>query len=77
MFRFADKDNDGKISFLEFQTMIKPPKPDESNNKCSAIASNIVASKQGSEVVKKVKIMTDDESHTDIIEKDKEMLISI
>ena len=78
MFRFADKDNDGKISFLEFQTMIKPPKPDESNNNCSPIASsNVVASKQGSEVVKKVKIMTDEESHTAIIEKDKEMLISI
>ena len=26
MFNFADKDKDGKISFLEFQIMINPPK---------------------------------------------------
>ena len=26
MFNFADKDRDGKISFLEFQLMINPPK---------------------------------------------------
>ena len=32
MFKFADKDQDGKISFIEFQLMIKPQKPDESNN---------------------------------------------
>ena len=25
MFNFADKDHDGKISFLEFQLMINPP----------------------------------------------------
>ena len=28
MFNFADKDRDGKISFLEFQLMINPPKLD-------------------------------------------------
>ena len=27
MFNYADKDCDGKISYLEFQTMINPPKP--------------------------------------------------
>ena len=27
MFNFADKDCDGKISYIEFQTMINPPKP--------------------------------------------------
>ena len=27
MFEFADKDGDGKISFLEFQLMINPPQP--------------------------------------------------
>ena len=35
MFKFADKDQDGKISFIEFQLMIKPQKPDESNNNCN------------------------------------------
>lgn len=25
MFNYADKDHDGKISFLEFQLMINPP----------------------------------------------------
>ena len=29
MFLYADKDNDGKISWTEFQTMINPPKPPE------------------------------------------------
>ena len=27
MFTYADKDCDGKISYLEFQAMINPPKP--------------------------------------------------
>ena len=27
MFSYADKDKDGKISYLEFQAMINPPKP--------------------------------------------------
>ena len=27
MFTFADKDSDGKISYIEFQAMINPPKP--------------------------------------------------
>ena len=27
MFSYADKDNDGKLSYLEFKDMINPPKP--------------------------------------------------
>ena len=33
MFNFADKDKDGKISFLEFQIMINPPKLQTDFNK--------------------------------------------
>ena len=29
MFDYADKDEDGKISWTEFQIMINPPKPPE------------------------------------------------
>jgi len=29
MFTYADQDRDGRISYLEFQTMINPPKPPE------------------------------------------------
>ena len=29
MFLYADHDNDGRISWQEFQTMINPPKPPE------------------------------------------------
>ena len=29
MFSYADKDQDGKINWAEFQTMINPPKPPE------------------------------------------------
>ena len=32
MFNFADKDRDGKISFLEFQLMINPPKLDSDSS---------------------------------------------
>lgn len=51
MFSFADKDNDGKISYLEFQTMINPPKiaQETNNNDSKAIV----------ESVKKVTIVTD------------------
>ena len=69
MFKFADKDRDGKISFLEFQTMIKPHKPDESNNNNSQVNCN-----KNGEHVKKVTIMTDEDVQRD---SDKEMLISI
>ena len=69
MFKFADKDKDGKISFLEFQIMIKPQKPDESNNN-----NPLNTCIKNGESVKKVTISTEEEvlgSH------DKEMLISI
>ena len=34
MFSFADVDNDGKISYDEFQIMINPPKPSEKPKPC-------------------------------------------
>ena len=49
MFSFADKDKDGKISFMEFQLMINPPK----------IESEIVMSKS-KEPLKKVTILADE-----------------
>ena len=73
MFKFADKDQDGKISFIEFQLMIKPQKPDESNNNYHL--ENLKQNKNG-ENVKKVTIMTENDSLADT-NKDKDMLISI
>lgn len=72
MFKFADKDQDGKISFIEFQLMIKPQKPDESNNNCNL--ENLKNINKNGENVKKVTIMTENDSE---MNKDKTMLISI
>ena len=74
MFKFADKDRDGKISFIEFQTMIKPQKPVESNNNLALVPN----SHKDGEIVKKVTIMTDEDlqENTDTT-RDKDMLIAI
>ena len=74
MFKFADKDKDGKISFIEFQLMITPQKPLESNNNCNM--ENIKINSNNGENVKKVTIMTEEDSMADTT-KDKDMLISI
>ena len=74
MFKFADKDQDGKISFIEFQLMIKPQKPDESNNNYHL--ENLKNINKNGENVKKVTIMTENDSLADT-NKDKDMLISI
>ena len=73
MFKFADKDRDGKISFLEFQTMIKPQKPVESNNNLALVP---ISNKNG-DIVKKVTIMTDEDLENTDITRDKDMLIAI
>lgn len=49
MFSFADKDKDGKISFMEFQLMINPPK----------IEPEMVTSKS-KDPVKKVTILAEE-----------------
>lgn len=74
MFKFADKDQDGKISFIEFQLMIKPQKPDESNNNYNL--ENLKNINKNGENVKKVTIMTENDSLAET-NKDKDMLISI
>ena len=74
MFKFADKDQDGKISFIEFQLMIKPQKPDESNNNYNL--ENLKNIHKNGENVKKVTIMTENDSLAET-NKDKDMLISI
>ena len=53
MFTFADKDKDGKISFMEFQMMINPPK----------LESEILQSKN-KDPVKKVTILTSEEKES-------------
>ena len=53
MFTFADKDKDGKISFMEFQMMINPPK----------LESEMLQSKN-KDPVKKVTILTSEEKES-------------
>lgn len=74
MFKFADKDQDGKISFIEFQLMIKPQKPDESNNNCNL--ENLKNISKNGENIKKVTIMTENDSVSEM-NKDKTILIAI
>lgn len=74
MFKFADKDQDGKISFIEFQLMIKPQKPDESNNNCNL--ENLKIMNKNGENIKKVTIMTENDSVSEM-NKDKTILIAI
>ena len=53
MFTFADKDKDGKISFMEFQMMINPPK----------LESEMLQIKN-KDPVKKVTILTSEEKES-------------
>ena len=60
MFSYADQDQDGRISWAEFQTMINPPKPPEPPKPTLAdLAVKIQKEKEKPETLSVSKMMTE------------------